>query len=146
MTTRAIYHLIVVWIFCVGCNMGNKNTSDETTPSSYSAERNRMVAYQIRARGIDDTKIIDAFLEVERHRFVPRRYVRNAYEDRPLPIGEDQTISQPYIVAFMTHALKLSRTDKVLEIGTGSGRCNHRAAPACSVPLARMGSPGAIHP
>lgn len=121
MTTRAIYYLTVVWMLCAGCDMSNKNVSDKTTPSSYSAERNRMVAYQIRARGIDDKKIIDAFLKVERHRFVPKRYIRNAYEDRPLPIGEDQTISQPYIVAFMTHALKLSRTDKVLEIGTGSG-------------------------
>jgi protein-L-isoaspartate(D-aspartate) O-methyltransferase len=121
MTNRAIYHLMVVWMLCMGCNMSNKNASDETTPSSYSAERKRMVAYQIRARGITDKRIIDAFLKVERHRFVPKRYIRNAYEDRPLPIGEDQTISQPYIVAFMTHALELSRTDKVLEIGTGSG-------------------------
>jgi protein-L-isoaspartate(D-aspartate) O-methyltransferase len=120
-TAGATYHLIVVWMLCVGCNMSNNNASDKMTPSSYSAERKRMVEYQIGARGITDKKIIDAFLKVERHRFVPKRYVRNAYEDSPLPIGEDQTISQPYIVAFMTHALELSRTDKVLEIGTGSG-------------------------
>jgi protein-L-isoaspartate(D-aspartate) O-methyltransferase len=75
----------------------------------------------MRARGIDDEKVIDAFLRVERHRFVPDRYIPHAYEDRPLPIGEGQTISQPYIVAFMTHVLDLSRADKVLEIGTGSG-------------------------
>jgi protein-L-isoaspartate(D-aspartate) O-methyltransferase len=80
-----------------------------------------MVKYQIEARGIDDKKVLDALLRVERHRFVPDRYIPHAYEDRPLSIGEGQTISQPYIVAFMTHVLSLSRTDKVLEIGTGSG-------------------------
>jgi len=105
----------------MGCNMSNKNASENTTPSSYSSERKRMVEYQIKMRGIDDKKVIDAFLRVERHRFVPDRYIPHAYEDRPLPIGEGQTISQPYIVAFMTHVLSLSRTDKVLEIGTGSG-------------------------
>jgi protein-L-isoaspartate(D-aspartate) O-methyltransferase len=101
--------------------MGNMNASENTTPSSHSSERKRMVEYQIKARGIDDQKVVDAFLKVERHRFVPDRYIPHAYEDRPLPIGQGQTISQPYIVAFMTHVLSLSRTDKVLEIGTGSG-------------------------
>jgi protein-L-isoaspartate(D-aspartate) O-methyltransferase len=105
----------------LGCNMGNTNASKNTTPSSYFSERKRMVEYQIKMRGIDDKKVIDAFLKVERHRFVPDRYIPNAYEDCPLPIGEGQTISQPYIVAFMTNVLSLSRTDKVLEIGTGSG-------------------------
>jgi protein-L-isoaspartate(D-aspartate) O-methyltransferase len=80
-----------------------------------------MVEYQVKARGIDDKKVIDAFLKVERHRFVPNRYLPHAYDDCPLPIGEGQTISQPYIVAFMTYVLNLSSTDKVLEIGTGSG-------------------------
>ena len=60
-------------------------------------------------------------LKVERHRFVPEAYRAEAYEDYPLPVGEGQTISQPYIVAFMTEALELQQTDKVLEIGTGSG-------------------------
>ena len=105
----------------MGCNMGKTNASDNTTPSLYFSERKRMVEYQIKARGIDEKRVIDALLRVERHRFVPDRYIPHAYEDRPLPIGEDQTISQPYIVAFMTHVLGLSRTDKVLEIGTGSG-------------------------
>jgi len=80
-----------------------------------------MVERQIMARGITDQKIIGAFLKVERHLFVPKKYIQRAYGDHPLPIGEGQTISQPYIVAHMTHQLGLSKTDKVLEIGTGSG-------------------------
>ena len=120
-TAICICQLLIGLILHMGCNMGNKNATDNTTPSSYFSERKRMVEYQIKARGIDDKKVIDALLRVERHRFVPDRYIPHAYEDRPLPIGEGQTISQPYIVAFMTHVLSLSRTDKVLEIGTGSG-------------------------
>ena len=120
-TAVCICQLLIGLTLHMGCNMGNKNASDNTTPSSYASERKRMVEYQIKARGIDDKEVIDAFLRVERHRFVPDRYISHAYEDRPLPIGEGQTISQPYIVAFMTHVLSLSRTDKVLEIGTGSG-------------------------
>ena len=120
-TVICICQLFVGLTLYVGCNMGNTDASNNTTSSSYLSERKRMVAYQIQARGIDDQKVIDAFLRVERHRFVPERYISHAYEDRPLPIGEGQTISQPYIVAFMTHVLDLSRTDKVLEIGTGSG-------------------------
>ncbi len=89
--------------------------------ASFEAARREMVERQIRQRGISDPKILNAFLKVERHRFVPAGITPYAYQDRPLPIGEGQTISQPYIVAFMTWALKLSRSDKVLEIGTGSG-------------------------
>jgi protein-L-isoaspartate(D-aspartate) O-methyltransferase len=120
-TAVCICQILIGLTLYMGCNMGNKNATDNATPSSYFSERKRMVQYQIRARGIDDKKVIDALLRVERHRFVPDKYIPHAYEDRPLPIGEGQTISQPYIVAFMTHVLSLSRTDKVLEIGTGSG-------------------------
>jgi len=80
-----------------------------------------MVATQIVARGISDSLVIRAMRTVPRHEFVPERLRMLAYSDGPLPIGEDQTISQPYIVAFMTEALKLTPHDKVLEIGTGSG-------------------------
>jgi protein-L-isoaspartate(D-aspartate) O-methyltransferase len=83
--------------------------------------RARMVATQIAARGIEDARVLDAMGEVPRHRFVPASLADHAYEDRPLPIGHDQTISQPYIVALMT---ELSRPDpgaRALEIGTGSG-------------------------
>ncbi len=80
-----------------------------------------MVADQIRARGIRDERLLAAMEEIPRHRFVPASLASRSYEDCPLPIGEGQTISQPYIVAEMTEALRLSGTEKVLEIGTGSG-------------------------
>ena len=83
--------------------------------------RERMVKTQIEARGITDKNVIQALLTVERHLFVLSENWWLAYNDTPLPIEEGQTISQPYIVAFMTEALKLKPTDKVLEIGTGSG-------------------------
>lgn len=83
--------------------------------------REQMVRTQLEARGIDDEKVLDAFRNVERHRFVLPRYVSMAYRDSPLPIDEGQTISQPYIVALMTETLNLEKDDKVLEIGTGSG-------------------------
>jgi len=87
----------------------------------FDARRKRMVETQIEARGIEDKKVLDAFREVERHKFVLPQYLPYAYADSPLPIGQGQTISQPYIVAYMTEALDLQKTDKVLEIGTGSG-------------------------
>ena len=80
-----------------------------------------MVEEQIKARGIFSPNVIDALLKVPRHLFVPERYRDEAYEDHPLPIGEGQTISQPYIVALMTELLGLDSLDRVLEIGTGSG-------------------------
>ena len=80
-----------------------------------------MVATQIAARGVRDARVLEAMREVPRHRFVPRSDVRAAYDDRPLPIGEGQTISQPYMVAVMTDVLSPQATDRVLEIGTGSG-------------------------
>jgi len=80
-----------------------------------------MVDSQLRQRGIADERVLAAMERVPRHEFAPERYRGQAYEDHPLPIGEEQTISQPYIVALMLEALKLSPTDKVLEIGTGSG-------------------------
>jgi len=82
--------------------------------------RENMVESQIKRRGISDENVLAAMNKVERHLFVPKEYLKKAYEDSPLPIGEGQTISQPYIVAFMTEILKLDKTKKVLEIGTGS--------------------------
>lgn len=87
----------------------------------FYALRNRMVETQIESRGITDEDVLEAFRKVERHKFVPNEYIPYAYNDSPLPIEEGQTISQPYIVAFMTDALELEKNDKVLEIGTGSG-------------------------
>jgi len=87
----------------------------------YAILRKRMVEKQLIPRGINDPRIIAAFLKVERHRFIPTSLRGSAYADYPIPIGEKQTISQPYIVALMTESLDLSKTDNVLEIGTGSG-------------------------
>lgn len=87
----------------------------------YLAKRLAMVREQIEAEGVRDPRVLDAMRAVPRHLFVPEEYRRLAYADRPLPIGEGQTISQPYVVAFMTAALRLSPSDRVLEVGTGSG-------------------------
>jgi protein-L-isoaspartate(D-aspartate) O-methyltransferase len=84
-------------------------------------ERERMVDYQIHARNIKSPRVLDAMKHVPRHWFVPRSEQRFAYADHPLPIGHDQTISQPYIVALMTEALDIEPGDVVLEVGTGSG-------------------------
>lgn len=83
--------------------------------------RERMVETQIKSRGVKDERVLSAMRKVERHRFVPEPYVSLAYSDQPLPIGEGQTISQPYIVALMTELLELKGGEKVLEVGTGSG-------------------------
>lgn len=101
-------------LFAAGCT----NASDDP---ALIRQRHKMVTDQIEARGIDDPRLLDAMRAVPRHRFVPEEYRSKAYADHPLPIGEDQTISQPYIVAVMTQLLKLEGDEKVLEIGTGSG-------------------------
>ncbi len=88
---------------------------------NYLSRREIMVEEQIKSRGITDTAVLNAMLNVPRHLFVPDDLQAMAYEDHPLEIGEGQTISQPYIVAYMTEKLKLKPTDRVLEIGTGSG-------------------------
>jgi protein-L-isoaspartate(D-aspartate) O-methyltransferase len=80
-----------------------------------------MVNSQLRARGITDERVLAAMERVPRHEFAPERYRDQAYQDHPLPIGEGQTISQPYIVALMLEALELAARDRVLEVGTGSG-------------------------
>ena len=94
-------------------------------PYPRADERLRMVEYQIAARGIHDQGVLSAMKEVPRHLFVPPPYNKSAYEDCPLPIGNGQTISQPYIVALMTELLSLKPEDRVLEIGTG---CGYQAA------------------
>ena len=91
------------------------------TEYEFKQAREMMVDRQIRQRGVDDTKVLSAMAQVPRHRFVPKELSSKAYADHPLPIGEGQTISQPYIVALMTEWLKLTGKERVLEIGTGSG-------------------------
>jgi protein-L-isoaspartate(D-aspartate) O-methyltransferase len=93
--------------------------SDQTLDPTIA--RQVMVDSQLRARGISDSRVLDAMLRVPRHQFVPEAQRARAYEDHPLPIGDGQTISQPYVVALMLESLQLTATDKVLEVGTGSG-------------------------
>lgn len=87
----------------------------------FGEERDRMVRSQLQARGIDAANVLDVFRGVPRHLFVPLQSLAGAYEDHPLQIGDGQTISQPYMVAAMTQMLALKPSDRVLEIGTGSG-------------------------
>jgi protein-L-isoaspartate(D-aspartate) O-methyltransferase len=89
--------------------------------SQFTSLRQRMVDAQLRARGVKDERVLAAMARVQRHEFAPEPYRDQAYEDHPLPIGEGQTISQPYIVALMLEALALVAADRVLEVGTGSG-------------------------
>ncbi len=87
----------------------------------FTSARKSMVDYQLRDRGIQDPNVLSAMEKVPRHLFVPEEFQEHAYEDHPLSIGYGQTISQPYMVGIMTELLELNKTDKVLEIGTGSG-------------------------
>jgi protein-L-isoaspartate(D-aspartate) O-methyltransferase len=87
----------------------------------FATARNRMVENQLISRGIKDARVLDTMRKIPRHRFVEEALTSQAYNDHPLPIGEKQTISQPYMVALMTEALELQGGEKVLEIGTGSG-------------------------
>lgn len=89
--------------------------------SERESERRKMVKQGIKQQGVTDPDVLDAMRHVPRHLFVPQAYREHAYLNRPLPIGHDQTISQPYIVAYMTEMLNLEAGEKVLEIGTGSG-------------------------
>ena len=103
----------------------NNDSSSKKTPQkdteSFSKARLKMVELQIKARGIKDPLILNAMNQVKRHLFAPEHLLDLAYNDYPLPIGQGQTISQPYIVALMTELLGLKKNHKVLEIGTGSG-------------------------
>lgn len=115
---KPIYFLLFM-IFASAFGVSCK--AEEADPSRFVKQREAMVRTQIETRGINDSTTLAAMRKVERHKFVPSKYQNQAYEDHPLPIGEDQTISQPYIVALMTQVLDLRKNEKVLEIGTGSG-------------------------
>ncbi len=88
---------------------------------NFQEEREQMVKNQIEARGIKDQRVLTAMRRIPRHLFVPENMMGYAYHDEPVPIGEGQTISQPYIVAYMTEVLELKGNERVLEVGTGSG-------------------------
>lgn len=104
---------------CVGLSTGDAPAFQDG--QARRAEREAMVRNQVEARGVKDPAVLGAMRRVPRHRFVPEAVQDRAYEDGPLPIGEDQTISQPYIVAWMTELIGPRKGMRVLEIGTGSG-------------------------
>lgn len=95
--------------------------SQGSNKDRYAEKRWEMVENQIVSRGINNAKVIDAMLKVKRHLFIPENYIDSAYADNPIPIGKEQTISQPYMVALMTELLNPEPGKKILEIGTGSG-------------------------
>jgi protein-L-isoaspartate(D-aspartate) O-methyltransferase len=118
--TVAILAILLLSLVLTECTDGGGG-SDSNPKGDFKAMREKMVETQIKARGVKDPRVLSALVKVERHRFVPEKYLDSAYSDQPLPIGEGQTISQPYIVALMTELLELKGNEKVLEIGTGSG-------------------------
>ena len=107
--------LVVAVLAVTGCHKKAASSSE------FAAEREKMVQEQLKPRGIHDERVLAAMAKVPREAFVPENMRAQSYADSPLPIGHDQTISQPFIVAYMTEQLRLQPTDRVLEIGTGSG-------------------------
>ena len=114
MRIRAQY-LLFAAIATTGCRQQTRTGAD------FAAQRQRMVEQQLKPRGIKDERVLAAMARVPREEFIPADVRGDAYEDGPLPIGYDQTISQPYIVAFMTEQMRPRPNDRVLEIGSGSG-------------------------
>jgi protein-L-isoaspartate(D-aspartate) O-methyltransferase len=110
-----VQYLLITAITATGCGQQVPSVAD------FPRQRQRMVEQQLKPRGITDERVLAAMAKVPREEFVPADQRSDAYEDGPLPIGYDQTISQPYIVAFMTEQLRLKPTDRLLEIGSGSG-------------------------
>ena len=122
---KIFYYLSVIYVLflnCSGTTRKDDMSANQSKQESWWIKRaDRMVVTQIVARGVRDADVIRVMKETPRHLFVPESNRSMAYNDTPLPIGEGQTISQPYIVAFMTEVLDLKPDDRVLEIGTGSG-------------------------
>src|SRR5437868_10346308 len=111
---RRLLVIVAVWI-CASCSPAQTQVAD------FAAQRERMVKEQIVMRGLVTERVLSALRKVPREEFVPAEYRAESYTDKALPIGYDQTISQPFIVAFMTEELQPQPTDRVLEVGTGSG-------------------------
>ncbi len=107
-------------ISCGSVTLTERITSDDAATQDFKQERQRLVD-QLKAEGISNREVLEAMLKVPRHVFVLPSHRRYSYQNRPLPIGHDQTISQPFIVAYMTEAASIAPGEKVLEIGTGSG-------------------------
>jgi len=113
--------ILMVLVGLLVLSLASRCCARTLSENEYLSLRKKMVAEQIEARGIKDKNVLEAMRKVERHRFVPKDICHLAYGDHPLPIGEGQTISQPYIVALMTEVIRPNRSMRVLEIGTGSG-------------------------
>lgn len=116
--------ILLIFAYTLNCDGKSKNQAENKSMEDeyrYQQLRTKMVERQIESRGVRDSLVLDAMRSVPRHLFVPEKLRESAYRDSPLPIGYGQTISQPYIVGFMTEKLKLTGDEKVLEIGTGSG-------------------------
>jgi protein-L-isoaspartate(D-aspartate) O-methyltransferase len=116
---QALPPVLLAALFASGAML--QTTADPSAPAERRAERLEMVERQIRGRGVDDPRVLDAMRTVPRHQFVPTAVAAYAYDDRPLSIGHGQTISQPYIVGYMSDLLEVGAHHRVLEIGTGSG-------------------------
>src|SRR5439155_27088916 len=111
-----------VWQCLIGAAFAAASCGPQAAPvSDFAGERYQMIQQQVKARGVGDPRVLAAMSKVRRDEFVPPDVKASSYTDQPLPIGYGQTISQPYVVAFMTEQLRLSNNDRVLEIGTGSG-------------------------
>lgn len=120
------HSLFISMAVLIGASLLGPGTAGSHRPAGgaegfFEKMRSEMVNQQIRARGVSDPHVLQAMSKVPRHLFVPESLQEEAYQDAPLPIGHHQTISQPYIVAFMTEALHVKSSDRILEIGTGSG-------------------------
>lgn len=118
LSRKAILYIIFM-SFLFSCS--GQSETDANREDQYAALRQAMVIAQLAGRDVNDRDVLDAMRTVPRHLFVPEKYRDEAYRDHPLPIGEGQTISQPYIVGIMTQLMEIDSTSKVLEIGTGSG-------------------------
>jgi protein-L-isoaspartate(D-aspartate) O-methyltransferase len=120
--TRTVYAaLLLLFLGTLVFDLGSCKAQRAGKNIDFTKARQEMVSSQIKARGINDKRVLETMRKVERHLFVPKKMQSLAYTDQPLPIGEGQTISQPYIVAIMTELLNLKGDEKILEIGTGSG-------------------------
>src|ERR1041385_4205507 len=117
-TWLLLFALVGLWSLGPSCS-SNQVVNREEEP--LRTMRLQMVEQQLRQRGIRDERVLQTMAEIPRHLFVPTPRRRSAYADGPLPIGEGQTISQPYIVALMSESILLTGTESVLEVGTGSG-------------------------
>ena len=119
--TPIVVPLALALTFTSACTDVVSTAEPATRQDRHAAARESMVAGQIERRGVSDPAVLDAMRRVPRHRFVPPALESSAYDDTPLLIGNAQTISQPYVVAYMTEALRLNDRARVLEVGTGSG-------------------------